>query len=354
MDRRGDGAILMLHEYVEQAAAALAREVGRGTILGVRRLDGGGNNRVYRLETEAGAVLLKHYHHDPDDGRDRAAAEFEFATFAWLGGVRCLPQPLAIDPTFHLALFELVDGAAIPAGTVSAADVECALGFFRSLNALRASPSSSALRFAAEACFSADDHLGVVAARVRRAARSLADDDQAAEARTFVVEELEPVWHRVETFAGDALGALPGGGGILRREQRCLTPSDFGFHNALRRPDGTLVFHDFEYAGWDDPAKTVCDFFCQPQVPVPVSLWGAFVTGIDAAVGMDSLLGDRARVLLDVYRIKWCCIALNEFQAGDARRRDFADDPQRAEARRQAALAAARRMLASVGGNPAA
>jgi hypothetical protein len=339
----------MLHEYIEQAAAALVREVGRGTIRGVHRIDGGGNNRVYRLEADVGAVLLKHYHHDPDDGRDRAAAEFEFATFAWVGGVRALPEPLAIDHTFHLALFEFVDGHAIDAETIGAGEVAGALRFFHDLNALRAAPASGALRFAAEACFSADDHLGVVGARVRRAARSVVDDDQAAEARTFVAEMLQPAWRRIELQAGDALHALPGGGGILRREQRCLTPSDFGFHNALRRADGALVFHDFEYAGWDDPAKTVCDFFCQPQVPVSLSHWDTFVAGIDAAVGADSLLADRARILLDVYRIKWCCIALNEFQAGDARRRDFADDPQRAEARRQAALATARTLLAKVG-----
>ena len=55
----------------------------------------------------------------------------------------------------------------------------------------------------------------------------------------------------------------------LDTQESVLSPSDFGFHNALLGPDGKLCFIDFEYAGWDDPAKLICDFFCQPQTPVP-------------------------------------------------------------------------------------
>jgi thiamine kinase-like enzyme len=42
---------------------------------------------------------------------------------------------------------------------------------------------------------------------------------------------------------------------------RRLSPSDFGFHNIIVISDWMLKFIHFEYAGWDDPAKMVCDFF---------------------------------------------------------------------------------------------
>jgi len=51
----------------------------------------------------------------------------------------------------------------------------------------------------------------------------------------------------------------------LPADETCLSPSDFGFHNALVDPSGALSFLDFEYAGRDDPAKPVSDFFCQPK-----------------------------------------------------------------------------------------
>ena len=338
----------MITGHVEQAAAALVREIAHGAIRCTHRLAGGRNNRVYRLETDAGPLLLKHYHHDADDGRDRGAAEFEFANFAWAGGIRCIPQPLAIDHTFHLALFEFVDGLGTGAAPIDSGDVAQALAFFRALNDLRAMPASGALRFAAEACFSADDHLAVVASRMRRAAQIAATDDLGREAADFVAEQLQPSWHRIETRVAKALFAIPQAAAILPREQRCLSPSDFGFHNALRRPDGHLVFHDFEYGGWDDPAKTVCDFFCQPQITVPLACWDEFVAGVDAAVGADSRLGERARLLLDVYRIKWCCIVLNEFQPAGLLRRDFAGDPEQGHARRKRSLATAASLLATI------
>lgn len=338
----------MMPDYLEDAIAALVREAGAGSIRERTRLAGGANNRVFRLDTDTGAVLLKHYHHDPEDGRDRAAAEFELSLFAWSGGIRCIPQPLAVDHTFHLAVFEFIEGAMPTPETIGAAEIGRALEFFTELNRLRARPESSGVRFAAESCFTAEDHLGLVASRVRRILRIEDSDGTTAAARKFVERALVPQWQEVERRAMRALDALPGAGGVLRQAGRCLSPSDFGFHNAIRR-DGDLVFYDFEYGGWDDPAKTVCDFFCQPKVPVGLEHWPAFVSAVDAAVGFDSQLELRARILLDVYRVKWCCIALNEFQPRDARRRDFADDSDATETRRRAAIATAEAMLARIG-----
>ncbi len=338
----------MMPEYLEDAIAALVRDAGAGSIHQRTRLASGGNNRVFRLETDAGAVLLKHYHHDPEDGRDRAAAEFELSLFAWSGGIRCIPQPLAVDHTFHFAVFEFVEGSTPVAGTVGAAEIGQALAFFTELNRLRARPESSGLRFAAESCFTAEDHLGLVGSRVRRAARIEACDATSAAARDFVEQSLVPRWQDVERRAAHALDALPDAGAILRQAGRCVSPSDFGFHNAIRR-GGDLVFHDFEYGGWDDPAKTVCDFFCQPKVPVGLEHWPDVVSALDAAVGFDSQLDRRARILLDVYRIKWCCIALNEFHPRDAQRRDFAADSDVTAQRRHAAIATAEAMLARIG-----
>ena len=41
--------------------------------------------------------------------------------------------------------------------------------------------------------------------------------------------------------------------------QLCISPGDFGFHNAIFTPTG-IKFIDFEFSGWDDPAKTIIDF----------------------------------------------------------------------------------------------
>ena len=54
----------------------------------------------------------------------------------------------------------------------------------------------------------------------------------------------------------------------MPHEWRSLVPSDFGFHNSLRRPDGSLAFVDFEYFGWDDPVKLTADILLHPGRPL--------------------------------------------------------------------------------------
>ena len=90
-----------------------------------------------------------------------------------------------------------------------------------------------------------------------------------------------------------------------------------------------ITFIDFEYAGRDDPAKLVCDFFCQPEVPVPLAHFDTFASGVAAALDLDARHIARMRLLLDAYRIKWTCIMLNDFLPLDAARRAFADQGAR-------------------------
>ncbi|MFX9699951.1 hypothetical protein ABTP10_19680, partial [Acinetobacter baumannii] len=61
---------------------------------------------------------------------------------------------------------------------------------------------------------------------------------------------------------------------------RCLSPSDFGFHNAVQRPEGQIVFVDFEYFGWDDPVKLTCDFMLHPGMDLPDDLAQRFRRGM--------------------------------------------------------------------------
>ena len=108
---------------------------------------------------------------------------------------------------------------------------------------------------------------------------------------------------------------------------RLLSPSDFGFHNAILEKNNTLRFIDFEYAGWDDPAKLVCDFFCQPEVPVPLTYFEAVTHFIAGKASNPPDLWSRIDLLFPVYHLKWCTIILNDFlPVGNARRR-FARQP---------------------------
>jgi len=315
----------------------LLAAAGLGTARGLARLPGGGNNRVHRLDTAAGPVLLKEYFQHPDDPRDRLAAELAFSGFAWSQGLRALPQPLAHDPLHHLGIFEFVVGRRLAPGDVTCGHVQQAGEFFRAINARRDAPEAARLPTAAEACFSLTDHCSCLTRRLARLETIELRSPLHREAADLVRRRLRPLWRALETGLKSAAAEC----GLqmdapLPPSSRRLSPSDFGFHNALLGADGRLRFLDFEYAGWDDPAKAVCDFFCQPAVPVPREHFETFLAAATDSPELSADLRQRAALLLPAYEVKWCCIMLNEFLPLGDSRRAFAGAGESPDARQEA------------------
>ena len=306
----------------------LLAATGLPPALSIERLSGGGNNRVYRVETASGPLVLKEYFRHIADPRDRLGAEQAFSRFAWKHGVRCIPQPLGCDSNAGIGLYEFVPGRKLAPGEVTAAHVAEAAGFFAEVNRHRGDHAAATLPLASEACFSAAEHLACVDRRLARLATINPGADIHRQATALVSERLLPAWNQVRAAvaADDIPIEVP-----LAAAHRVISPSDFGFHNCLAT-DAGLKFIDFEYAGWDDPAKTVCDFFCQPAVPVPREHLQRFLEVAADAAG-DQGLRDRVALLLPVYELKWCCIMLNEFLPVGDGRRSFACADQSHESR---------------------
>ncbi|MGI8966456.1 MAG: aminoglycoside phosphotransferase family protein, partial [Limisphaerales bacterium] len=202
-----------------------------------------------------------------------------------------------------------------------------------------------------EACFSIAEHLECVQRRLDRLQKieSHSATDQQAEA--FVRNQLNPAWEKVRAEVSGGAGQTLSD--ILPQSHRCLSPSDFGFHNALLTADGQLRFFDFEYAGWDDPAKLICDFFCQPQLAVGAERWEAFAVPLASALEMGNALNLRAKLLLPAYQIKWCCIMLNDFTRTEQARREFALGDHATEERKQTQLEKAQKAFDSRNNVPA-
>ena len=309
-------------------AQRLMTEAGRKGAGGLTRLAGGRNNQVYRLDTDSGSLVLKRYFTDARDTRDRLRAEWSFVTHAWSRGIRAIPEPLACDKAEQTGLYSFVEGRKVAASELTPGHVDAAIDFVLAVNQ-RPRP---ALAPGSEACFSLSEHIATVERRVARLATLDADAPHRDQAQRLVSEKLFPAW--VQTKARIAAGASAARlamDAVLADDGLCLSPSDFGFHNALLNDAGKLTFLDFEYAGRDDPAKLVSDFFCQPEVPVTLSLHAHFIDRMASGLGLDAAGVARCRLLLDAYQIKWTCIILNEFLPLGAARRAFADDRARAQ-----------------------
>lgn len=324
--------------------AALLEKAGLRGEFTVSPLKGGANNRVFRVQAGGKSLLLKAYFRHPDDPRDRLGHEFAFSRFAWERGLRCLPEPLAADPENALGLYQFIEGRPPTPADLTPSAIDQALAFYTELNAHKQHPDAARLPNGSEACFSLRDHLRTVERRIERLEAVEACEDIQHEVVGFVQNELTPQW-KAAAAQIEAQNELAD---LLPPTDRCLSPSDFGFHNALIEASGRLIFIDFEYAGWDDPAKLVCDFFCQPAVPVPLDYFSAFAAQVTANLSHPSRGRDRIDLLLPLYRIKWCCILLNDFLPTSRARRRFALAEAGESERLRQQLEKARAMLAQV------
>lgn len=273
----------------------------------------GRNNRTYRIETDQGPYIIKQYLRQAGDLRDRLAAEFAFLTYAKQVAPEAVARPIYQNAREGLALYECLPGRPLQPGEITEDEVRQAAQFFCALNEAPARGLAPHLPLASEACFSLEEHLRLIAGRLAQLDKIEIDIAEDETARAFVAR-LNRYWQRLES---EIRKAAPLRNLDLNAEleagQRCISPSDFGFHNALKKKDGRLSFVDFEYAGWDDPAKMTGDFFSQLALPVPGALFESFIQEVMRPFSGSQDLIYRAQVLRRVYRVKWCCIALNIF-----------------------------------------
>ncbi|MDB5988745.1 MAG: hypothetical protein JWQ10_148 [Herbaspirillum sp.] len=294
-------------------------------------IEGGGNNRVFAVDTDAGKYVAKAYFNDAADTRDRLGAEYAFLSYAADLGLTIVPKPIACSVEQHIGVYEFIGGSKLAAAQLNRGHVLAAARFIADLNTGARHEMPLSLPSASEACFSIAQHLGSVDRRIEKLQMVTGEDELTRQAQALV-EAISTVWRRQrERIAATTMPALDA-------EDRCISPSDFGFHNALLRDSGDLCFIDFEYAGWDDPAKMIGDFFCQPAVPVPPVYFDDFVSAALKYSDNAEILRARARLLLPASQIKWCCIMLNEFLPEAARRRQFANPALEPEQRKRTQL----------------
>ena len=90
-----------------------------------------------------------------------------------------------------------------------------------------------------------------------------------------------------------------------------LSQSDIGIHNTFIFEKELYTF-DYEYAGLDDPAKTICDLIINPNT---------FLNTEEILISLNHLKKlkifknsyKKALILLPLYRYKWFAIIINSF-----------------------------------------
>jgi hypothetical protein len=284
------------------------------------RIRAGRNSEVLLLSNQQGRWILKHYYRHASDKRDRLGTEFDFLTFLQDSGVSGTPRPLGADRELACGLYSFLPGRRPSA--IASTHISRAAGFVREINQHRRSAGAKQLPKAADACMSWQDHLSLSESRLSQLLATTPTVQLAFEAQAFVRHQLLGVWAELKSKILREI-ALSEFASPLASDSQIISPSDFGFHNTLE-DGGHLSFVDFEYAGWDDPAKLICDFICQPELPVSAGQGLQFREELLLDLPDPEGVRHRVKHLLPVHRVKWCCIILNEFKLEDLRRRSHA------------------------------
>jgi len=298
---------------------SLLHQAGMKSEFSYQRIMRGGNNQAFRIENGEGIFFLKSYFQDPADLRNRLDAEFRFMRFCNEKNIRCVPRALACDKESGLALYSWIEGAPF-SRKPSQSDILEAAVFLKTL-ASYSTPDAVSMPLAADACFTLTDHIHSIEQRLQNVYDSVAEQNSPLfiKAKELICTQLFPLWENIKVKINTFINTKK----INYTQAWILSPSDFGFHNALKTRQG-IVFLDFEYAGRDGAIKTLCDFVCQPEYPVPETametLAGAFCD--DQNQKEELLL--CAKAILPACRLKWSCIMLNQFTKVGANRRAFA------------------------------
>jgi hypothetical protein len=315
-----------------------------GAPVALRRiLTAGRNSRIYRVRSGEQVFALKQYPSRREDPRDRLSTEVGALRLMERCNVGNVPRVVGVDRERGYALLTWIEGTEV--GELNDADIDTAVAFLASIHQLRREPDAASQPLAAEACLAGAEIERQIEARL---ALFLARRDE-PELIDFIDNIVLPEKRR---RVADARAAAHVAGldfaVDLPQEWRTLVPADFGFHNSLRRGDGSLAFVDFEYFGWDDPVKLTSDILLHPGRPLSPPQRRRFRQGAVRLYEGDRLFERRLVAYLPLFALRWVLILLNEFLPERWQRRVLAGDSGSWEEAKVRQLVRARAFLAAL------
>jgi hypothetical protein len=266
----------------------------------IRQLGAGNRHGVFLLARGDRWAVLKVHEPAVPGRRDAFAHEVLMHSFYAAETGADVPALLAQDKACRAIIFDHVKGEAV-AG-IDEGGLKQLARFLVESNAphILERARQDGVPMASESGSCVFDHWRCAVDRLDALLGSARADDGTAEMHDFLRSEVQPALDALKPSDGSAAGP-------------CLSPSDFGFHNVIRRDDGSLCFLDFEHAGWDDPAKLVADFILQPEARLCSESAERFLEVLGESEPFGEGIRKRVRETLAIQRCKWTMIILNVF-----------------------------------------
>jgi len=302
----------------------------------------GKNNRTYLVCTETKKYLAKFYFSSLQDQRTRLSNEYSFLKYAQDIGNKNVPKPLIKSDLYNLGIYEFIEGRSFLSNDLNENNILKAADFLSSLNVSAYADKAKQLNFASDAFLDLDKSISQIDERILKLEASMRQYGDSRDAIEFIIE-LQHVWNNLKVGLKSDLDLINNN----NNNTLCVSPSDFGFHNTLIKKN-QLIFVDFEYAGRDDPAKVLADFFIQPEIKVSLDHMMLFANKALDFYDNKEIIIKRAKKLFPLFQVKWCCIMMNEFLPDTAKRRMFSNPELDIEQSKKEQLKKAQTLLSRI------
>lgn len=251
----------------------------------------GGNNVIYKSTKDGKSYAIKRYSQQDSERLNREYCALQFLSEQ---GIRTVPSVHGCDKERQLGIYDWIDGKHVSDVTVE--HIDQLIHFLSELKRLSKESGAKSLPLAKDACIKATDLTKLIDARFERLKNI---EDEEAEVMRFVFQDCIKAYESLK----------PKSQGLVA-DNLTLSPSDYGFHNALEAADGKLTFIDFEYFGWDDPVKMIADFLWHPGQQLSDKIKQYFKSEIFKTFPDISA---RFYALFPLYGLVWVLILLNNF-----------------------------------------
>ena len=272
----------------------------------VQNVKGRGNSNIYKIDMKSGKIFVgKLYPDKTFDKRDRITKETSAYSFLHLKKINKVPKSICSNLNLNFALFEWIIGEEIT--EITDDHIIGVSDFIMELAKISKNTISETFDLASAACLSGEM---IEQQILERYATIL----KYAESHPDLSDFLNNTFYQaIEKILRVSKKNWPGEyKKILNDEFRILSPSDFGFHNIIQTKKG-LKFIDFEYFGWDDPVKLVCDFLLHPAMNLTKSQKTIWLEKMNGIFSYDSNFKARLAASYCLYGLCWCLIILNVY-----------------------------------------
>ncbi len=297
----------------------------QSSLSSLQLLPSSGNNRIFKIKMKNGQkYVAKKYLQLKEDSRSRMQAEFEHLNALWKLGLRNIPKPFVREE--NRAVYSLIEG--MPVKSVGKEEISSVLSFLSRISDASENLQSFPVLRGADSRSCLGDYIDQIEKRYDRIIIGAKNAEWEKEVSEFMKRRVLPHKEFVFNKFYNSIGSLGWNDQRpFKENEQMFCPSDLGFHNILANPKdkGELFFLDFEYSGWDDPAKLLADFFHHVGQDVAWEHKWYLLDQFATHRKQDPDFLRRWEIVIDPIGLEWVLIILNVIDPNEMKRKRFAN-----------------------------